>query len=151
MDYPGDFPSLAASRKKKDPYHRIRVVEDALATSIGDYRLLPYIQLHEFEALLFADVARFDWEFIDHDKAIENLQDVRRQFTSPEHINYGQMTAPSKRIIAEIPEYYGRKTSAGPLIAAKIGLEVLRQQCPHFGEWLGKLEALSVNTARPET
>ncbi len=60
---------------------------------------------------------------------------------NPELINDGKFTAPSKRIIKEIPEY--DKVNAGPLIVEKIGLDVLRRGCPHFNEWLTKLEDLS--------
>lgn len=62
---------------------------------------------------------------------------------SPELVNDGIDTAPSKRIIREIPEYASIKASAGPIVAEKIGLDNLRLKCRHFGEWLTKLEALS--------
>ena len=65
------------------------------------------------------------------------------RFTSPEHVNDNTDTAPSKRIIREIPEYQGRKASAGPIVAAKIGLSTLRSQCAHFAQWLDKLESLA--------
>jgi hypothetical protein len=106
-------------------------------------RFLPYIQLHEFEALILSDPAKFDWEFIDHSQAIERLLVLCAAYPSPELIDDGEESAPSKRIIKEIPEYEGRKASAGPLIAVKIGLPVIRQKCPHFNAWLVKLERLS--------
>lgn len=68
--------------------------------------------------------------------------EIANGFDSPELINDGPTTAPSKRIIAEIPEYAFQKSTAGPLIAARIGLDVMRARCPNFGEWLGRLEAL---------
>ena len=51
---------------------------------------------------------------------------------------------PSKRIIKCIPEYKGRKSSAGPLIADKIGLHLIRKRCTHFDSWLKQLEALAL-------
>ena len=54
----------------------------------------------------------------------------------------GKTTAPSKRIIALLPEYEARKADAGPDIAEFITLPILRQQCPHFDAWLSKLEGL---------
>jgi hypothetical protein len=62
---------------------------------------------------------------------------------SIEHINDGFETAPSKRIIDLIPEYYGRKVSAGPDIAEYIGLSVIRAKCPHIDGWLKALHDLS--------
>ncbi|MHB1654173.1 MAG: DUF4276 family protein [Desulfitobacteriaceae bacterium] len=63
-------------------------------------------------------------------------------FSSPEHINEGFVTAPSKRIGSLIPEYLDSKRIAGPLVAKEIGLEKIRQKCRHFNDWLRSLEAL---------
>ncbi len=59
---------------------------------------------------------------------------------APEDINEGPQTAPSKRILEFIPEY--AKAQVGPLAAKAIGVEKLRQHCPHFNEWLASLEQL---------
>jgi hypothetical protein len=92
------------------------------------------------------DPQKLDWEYLEHDTAIKNLVQVASCFASPELIDDGDETAPSKRIIQEIPEYEGMKVFAGPLVAGKIGLSTLRSKCEHFGEWLGRLEALSQGT-----
>jgi hypothetical protein len=63
-------------------------------------------------------------------------------FPSPERIDGGSGTAPSKRIIAEYPDYEREKALVGPLIFESIGLAVMRHRCPHFAEWLGRLESL---------
>lgn len=139
---PDDFPSYVDARHTSDPYARVYALEDALRIDIEHRRFIPYIQLHEFEALLLADPQKFDWEFIEHDRQIDQLIQIANGFDSPELINDHPETAPSKRIIQLIPEYEGRKTSAGPLIAAKIGLPTLRAKCPHFDSWLRRIEAL---------
>ena len=41
------------------------------------------------------------------------------------------------------PALAGQKASVGPLTAARIGLPRLRAACPHFGDWLARLEALA--------
>ena len=41
----------------------------------------------------------------------------------------------------------GRKASAGPIVAGKIGLPTLRSKCGHFGDWLDKLEHLEREVA----
>jgi hypothetical protein len=58
---PQDFPGRDTWSKQTDPLQRVRLVEEAFSGDIGDHRFIPHIQLHEFEALLFADVSQFDW------------------------------------------------------------------------------------------
>ena len=140
---PKDFPGYEDAERIRDPYDRIRALEDALGEDIADLRFIPYIQLHEFEALLFSELRKLDLQFPDSDAEIGRLEETASKFNSPEHIDDGQETAPSKRIIYEIPEYEGRKASAGPVVAGKIGLPVLRSSCRHFGEWIKRLESLS--------
>lgn len=136
---PQDFPGYDESRRVSDVYERVRILEQAFVDDIGDPRFIPYIQLHEFEALILADPRQLDWEYIDHDESITRLvQMVGNQ--NSELINDGFETAPSRRIIKEIPEY--DKRSAGVAVAGKIGLSVLRSKCPHFDEWITKLEKL---------
>ncbi|MBK8042873.1 MAG: DUF4276 family protein [Haliscomenobacter sp.] len=60
--------------------------------------------------------------------------------TNPEEINESPETAPSKRIIQYLPDYEGQKAQVGPLVAEDIGLNLLRQKCPHFNDWINKLE-----------
>jgi len=57
-----DFPSYDNSKKITNKYEKIKFLEDSIAKEIEKeigidaYRFLPYIQLHEFEALLFSDI-----------------------------------------------------------------------------------------------
>lgn len=139
---PEDFPGFVQAKKCATPYERVLMLEAEFEKDIAHPRFVPYIQLHEFEALLFSDPLKFDWEFINHDKAIQKLVEISASFDSPELIDDHLDDAPSKRIIKEIPEYYGRKSSAGPAIAEKIGIEILREKCSHFSDWLTKLQAL---------
>jgi len=139
---PTDFPGYDQVRGLRSPYDRVAGLEQALCQDINDRRFVPHIQLHEFETLLLADPQKLDWEYLEHEGPIQNLVDMVSDFASPELIDDGQETAPSKRIIREIPEYEGMKASAGPLVAEKIGLITLRGKCRHFGEWLARLEGL---------
>lgn len=136
---PTDFPRYADAERESDPYARVEILEAALSEAIGDRRFIPYIQLHEFETLLFADPKKLDTQFPERVTEIQRLAETVTVLGDPELVNDGPTTAPSKRITAAIPEYGSRKASAGPIIAAKIGLPVLRSQCPHFSEWLDRL------------
>ena len=101
-------------------------------------KVLPYVQRHEFEALLFADVDAFSSIDVGAE-GVGRLRGVRSQFDTPEDINDDRDTAPSKRISQLVPY---DKAADGPVVAAKIGLEKMRSTCPRFGKWLEQLEAL---------
>lgn len=139
---PSDFPGYAEAANKSDPIARVQVLEKALAADIGDPRFIPYIQLHEFEALLFTDIEKLSIAYPDssRQKAITSLGSTLGGFKDPEHIDDGPDTSPSKRILKEIPEY--RKSSVGPLVANAIGLPQLMERCPHFRVWVEALLAL---------
>ena len=136
---PADFPRYEDAAEVSDPYARVEILEEAMSEAVGDRRFIPYIQLHEFEALLFADLQKLDTQFLDSPSAIQQLVETARELGSPELVDDGPTTAPSKRITAAIPEYASRKASAGPIVAAKIGLPELQSQCRHFREWLERL------------
>jgi hypothetical protein len=71
------------------------------------------------------------------------LKELVASFASIEHINLGKDTAPSKRILSLFPEYRATKATAGPDIAEYTGLSVIRAKCPHFNQWISKLESLN--------
>ena len=75
-------------------------------------------------------------------RAIAALQNVAVIVKSPEMIDDGQHSAPSKRIIAHFSEYKRLKVTTGPQVAELIGLPAIRAKCPHFHEWIGRLEQL---------
>lgn len=140
IDYyglPEDFPGLA-NRPAGDCYKRVEHVERAFAEDIGHRRFLPYLALHEFEALLFTDLTRCS---IFTHEAVAVLRAAREAVASPEEINDHRETAPSKRILAVMPAY--RKRLHGPQAVQEIGLPQLRAACRHFDHWLSQLEALA--------
>lgn len=140
---PNDFPEFEEAQKISDPYERVEQLENALFQDINDSRFIPYIQLHEFEALILSDPIKLEERFPDYQSKVQQLVSLCQSFDSPELINDGEQTAPSKRIIQAIPSYEGAKVSVAPLMAQKIGLENIRQKCPHFNQWIERLENLS--------
>lgn len=134
-----DFPGFDEAKKKADAYERVRVLEDALGADMDDRRFLPYIQLHEFEALVLAAPQALDWEYLEHAGPIRRLVEMVAG-QNPELIDDGEATAPSKRILAQIPEY--DKKTAGVSVVERIGVPVLRSKCAHFRAWLERLEQL---------
>lgn len=137
---PNDFPGYGDAANLRDPYERVSYLEESLATDIGNESFIPYIQLHEFEALILADPQSLDWEYLEHDAPIRSLITMVGN-QNPELINDGPQTAPSKRIRKAIPEF--DKATAGVAVAEKIGLPTLREKCRHFHEWLSRLERLA--------
>ncbi|WP_293333392.1 DUF4276 family protein [Microcoleus sp. CAWBG58] len=139
-----DFPGLAESESlRQDPIQRVEFLEKRFAEDIGDARLIPYLQLHEYEAYLFSDPTCFKYLDAGRTKEIEALRVIASQYQTPELINDGQQTAPSKRIIAQFPDYGKAKSIFGPLLAEQIGLHVIRNKCSHFDKWLSRLESLN--------
>ena len=104
-------------------------------------KVIPYIQRHEFEGLLFSQVSVFHSVPGANEAAIEQLDSVRHHFPSPEDINDGPDTAPSKRISLALPDY--DKRIDGPSVAQAIGLTTIRRECPRFNCWLTRLESLA--------
>jgi hypothetical protein len=137
---PEDFPG-ASSKPAGTCYQRVEHVERAFAADLQHPRFLPYLALHEFEALLFTAPERCASVFSDAPEVIATLQKHRDSVATPEEINEGPRTAPSKRILEAYPAY--QKTLHGPLAVLEIGLSPLRAACPHFDQWVSKLESLA--------
>ncbi|MCD6287023.1 MAG: DUF4276 family protein, partial [Anaerolineae bacterium] len=74
------------------------------------------------------------------DRELLRLQRIRQAFPIPEEIDDDPQGSPSHRIRSVFPEY--EKNLAGSLIAIDIGLEPIRDACPHFDAWVGWLEDL---------
>jgi hypothetical protein len=100
-----DFPGYKESRQQSTSQEKVNILEKRFSEEINDYRFIPYIQLHEFEALLFAEPEKFATAYPNRQNQIQQLIEIRSQFESPEDINEGRKTAPSKRIKAILPEY----------------------------------------------
>ena len=118
-------------------------LENQLREAIGENvmrRFIPYVQMHEFEALLFCDTGALA-SVIGVSDADGKLEAVRIAFATPEHIDDSPDTAPSKRILDIDPQY--RKPVSGLQAALEIGLPSMRDQCPLFRAWLRSLESLA--------
>ncbi len=125
---------------KANVRERIEILENGMLEEIDSnlrYRFIPYVQLHEFEALLFNNIEVFDdmFEFEQYDRA--ELLNIFNEFPDPEMIDQGTETSPSHRLIKIIPAY--RKVIQGNAIAEKIGIEQIRQKNKHFNDWIEQL------------
>jgi len=140
----GAWPGRAQAGERPFP-QKAPTVQDALIADVcaelGDgfnpRRFVPYVMMHEFEGLLFSDCAQFA-ESIGRPELAGQFQEIRDGFATPEEINDSPLTAPSKRVEALVEGY--EKPLLGALAVLGIGLETIRQQCPHFGAWIRQLE-----------
>ncbi|MBN1574817.1 MAG: DUF4276 family protein [Deltaproteobacteria bacterium] len=147
IDYyalPNDFPWERRPDKSVSCYTKIKLAEENFKSNIDNRKFIPYLQLHEFESILFSSpdaIARpFEGEG-KHKQILKELENTVRNFRGPEEINDDPNTCPSKRIVNIVGEY--RKPLHGPTIARNIGLNIIRSKCPHFNDWVKKLESLS--------
>ena len=101
-------------------------------------RFIPFVVMHEYEGLLFSDCDAFA-EAIARPQLGQRFREIRRQFATPEEIDDSPVTAPSKRVEALVAGY--QKPLLGTLAALKMGLDKIRGECPHFRDWLDRLEA----------
>ncbi len=140
IDYyalPSDFPGYN-NRPDGNCYHRVEFMENQFSADIRHPKFLPYIQLHEFEALIFASEDRIPGAFINVPGKLRQVTSINKSFNSPEEINENPNTAPSKRLKSIFPDY--EKTFHSQLILAQVNIETLRTKCSHFNSWITKLE-----------
>lgn len=140
---PNDFPGYAEALAETNSYNKVSLIQDAMSQDIDNIRFIPYIQLHEFEAILFSNVDKVDecMELYGQNGQIASLNAINNNYTSPEHINTTPTGAPSKRLHSMYPSY--DKVFLGSLISEEIGLETIKNKCVHFNNWLTKLTSLS--------
>ncbi len=141
---PKDFPGIEKRETIRDPYQVVCDLEKDFGDAINDKRFIPYIQLHEFEALLFCGIEYIASFYPGCEKRCEQLTQALKKAGNPELINNGQTTAPSKRIIKVVEGgkekmYNYNKPRTGEFVTEKIGVEELRSKCKHFNAWIEKL------------
>lgn len=144
-----EFPAFEEAKKKVDVYGRVHCLEEALHEAIVAHvgcrseRFLPHIQPYEYEGLLFSDVDALSAIEPTWSASLKNLTKVRESVKTPEHINDGYETKPSKRLEDLLHPKY-KKTSHGPRAAQRITLEVIERECVHFKSWMDSLRMLGI-------
>ena len=135
---PEDFPGMQGIAIIR-PHLQASYLELALSQQINNPKFIPYLQVHEFEAILFSDTKPFA-EFYGAATATGIANILLGFQDNPELINNHRDTSPSHRI-ADLIDGYDKATD-GPLLAAEIPLSVIRSKCPHFNAWITTLEGL---------
>lgn len=149
LDYYGlrsDWPGLGEARKRPRARDKAEAVNRATQDAVcrlfperrAERRFIPYVAMHEFEALLFS-APEILASRLQVDPA--RIGEIVTECGSPEDIDDSPDTAPSKRLIRLSSNRF-RKTTTGIAIAEEIGLPAIRARCPLFDEWLTAIERL---------
>ena len=140
---PSDFPGYKQNNAL--PHDRwVEIIEGQIKEDIERTQeqrfdnFIPYIQLHEFEALIFSSIAGIDALFEKSEVKYRDFQAVIDSYPNPENINNGPDSAPSVRLKQLIPGY--DKVVYGVGIISEIGMETVLSRCPRFNGWIKKLK-----------
>ena len=134
---PTNMPKYDEAKDKGNHQEAVEILESGMFDLFKNHRFIPYIQLHEFEALLFSSDKGFNtyWE----DELAEKAAKIVAEYPNPEDINSRPEKAPSKRII-EIKSDY-EKVAEGNLLAMEIGIDEMLNHCPRFKQWVENLKS----------
>lgn len=143
---PESFPGKVQATLKVGMANKADCLLDALLEQLQDKieedalrRFIPYVQMYEFEGLLFSDPEKLA-AGINQSALIPAFQKIRDVFDTPEDINNSPVKAPSKRIGNLYSAY--DKPIHGSLAAIEIGLNAIRHECKRFDAWLKFIESL---------
>ncbi len=151
VDYYGiksDWPGLKEAKKESMPSGKAEKVNSATKEQVNnlfgkynsDRRFIPYVAMHEFEAMLFSEPQELA-------KQLQVLQSdidkILKECGEPENIDDSPHSAPSKRLEKLSSRF--KKTSTGIAIAKAIGLVKIRKRCPIFNNWLKEIESIKGN------
>jgi hypothetical protein len=142
---PSDFPNFKNALAIPNKSDKLTYLENEIVKDIETEKgqkfpfLLPYIQLHEFEALVFSSIEAIKSLYSSEDANFKGIQSVIAKYPNPEDINDGPKTAPSKRLINDQLIRGYDKVNDGIMIIEEAGMEVILEKCPRFKSWIEKL------------
>ncbi len=138
-----EFPNWENMLLEMDKNIKMAILELGMKNDIDttlQTRFLPYIQLHEFEGLVFSKFDAFLDYYDENEANFSALAQICNDNINPEMINDSPITAPSKRLMQHIPRY--NKTTDGIELLKLTGLAMVKSKCPRFDNWINKLEAI---------
>lgn len=138
---PPDFPGYTKDAKRVGDIESA-VKQDFVEKGIlEDNSFFPYIQMHEFEALLFSNTSA--WKELLSQNELKQIESIRSEFNNPEDINGGELTAPSKRL-GRIFNY--EKVTDSIIVMGRTEIDEIRSVCPRFNSWIQSLETFLLNS-----
>lgn len=133
---PGEVLRLAGFAAPVTTAGDVDTVEQAIEGVFGETRFKAYLQRHEFEALLLADLDALARVFTRHRPGVQQLRADLTGFANAEDINHGSNTHPAARLAVAIPGYGDLKAANAFWVLAEAGLDTVRARCPRFDAWL---------------
>jgi hypothetical protein len=148
LDWPGRRDASGRLVSERGEFVEVALLQDIAEHAGDDFNaalFIPYVQVHEFEAVVFSNVEVLSATLsplcrTTPDKLAAAFASIVAEAGEPEAIDDRPESAPSKRILSQVPGY--RKALYGPMIANRIGIEAIRGACRHFNAWLERLESL---------
>ena len=141
---PVDFPGYADIDSINEDVDKVKHMESKMAEVVyekvsafrRDY-FIPYIQLHEFEALFFSDLTKLKSYYLS-DREQRGIDALIKETNGmmPEDIDRGEATAPARRLM-DAMRYQKGSTVVYPL--SDIGIDHMRRKCPHFNDWISRM------------
>ena len=138
VDYfrmPNNTPQYDKCMLADNAKDRVAELERCISEDFNDRRFLPYIQMHEFEALLFSDNKGLKEYFSEEEATLTG--EIVDAYENPEDINTHPQNAPSKRILSIKKSY--NKPLEGNLIALEIGISTILNRCTRFATWVNRI------------
>lgn len=129
----------------------VEALQERICDRLGrPARFSSYVQLHEFEGLLLSDT-EVAASYFEAPGLAAAIKSAVAKAGSPENVNDGRQTAPSKRLESWTLEHAPQqrrylkstKTLHGPQLAARLSLPVIRGACSRFDAWVAGLEGLA--------
>lgn len=141
-EWPGRARAASMAHEQKALCVESAMSQDVAAAvpELSPHRFIPFVTMHEFEGLLFSDCASFA-RAIGEAALQSQFEAIRAAFSNPEQINDAPTTHPSRRVANLVHGY--EKVLLGTIAALEIGLQKIMIECPHFADWVGRLESLA--------
>jgi hypothetical protein len=142
---PKDFPKHEDATKIVNRANRLTFLEKAIVEDLESEKdqefpnLLPYIQLHEFEALVFSSLDAIRGLYSNEDAKFYELEQIITAYPNPENINDSPQTAPSKRLKNDQLIRGYNKINDGIMIIEEAGIETVLRKCLRFKTWVETL------------
>ncbi|SDM31504.1 DUF4276 family protein [Actinomyces ruminicola] len=143
IDYYGYPPGAPGQNGRRSDANDRHQLTEALTSHYVDPaaadRFCPLIIKHEFESLVLAAIDGGAGDEIIPSQALRSLRAAIKLAGTPEDVNNGAATSPSKRLKRAFPRY--SKTVDGITLIQQVGLTAILERCPVFSAWWRELLA----------
>ncbi|MCG7502759.1 DUF4276 family protein [Tenacibaculum sp. Mcav3-52] len=127
---PTNFPNFTTNSKL------IHEIEEGISIDFkSNKNLIPYIQKHELEALMFTKKDGFEL-IIDEEDKLTLIENIIEEYPNPEDINGNPQNAPSKRL-EKIFKY--DKVADSEMIFGMLDIQSMIEKCPRFNNWTNSI------------